>query len=163
MYKDSFKYKGQILNGNIRDGYGTLKREPIDDDALCFKYEGPFQNDLMGEGPGELIIHHCGETPLLHFKGGFKHSLFNQYGSLVTPDYTYEGHFVEGRKCGSGKIKHPFYCYEGIWLDDDMQGPGTLAQDLTVFTGQMVKNKKDSGILKLANGDEYHGKFDQES
>ena len=27
----------------------------------------------------------------------------------------------------------------------------------------MVKNKKDSGILKLPNGDEYHGKFDPET
>lgn len=126
VYKDHFKYKGQILNDNIRDGFGTLKREPEDDDALCFKYEGPFQNDLLGEGPGEMIVYHRGERPLLHYKGGFKSSQFNQYGSLVTPDYTYDGHFEEGKKCGTGRIKHPFYCYEGIWHDDHMQGPGTL-------------------------------------
>ena len=45
-------------------------------------------------------------------------------------------------------------------MADDIHGPGTLTQGNELFTGQMVKNRKDSGILKLNNGDEYHGKFD---
>jgi hypothetical protein len=40
-----------------------------------------------------------------------------------------------------------------------MHGPGTLISE-TIFTGQMSNNKKDQGIIKLPNGDEYHGKFD---
>ena len=44
-----------------------------------------------------------------------------------------------------------------------MQGPGTLRDFIaqTVFTGQMHNGKKDRGILKMANGDEYHGQFDE--
>lgn len=46
-----------------------------------------------------------------------------------------------------------------------MQGPGTLTDHVarTQFVGQMVADNKDHGVLKLANGDEYHGKFDRET
>ena len=64
--------------------------------------------------------------------------MFNEYGTLVTPEFSYNGHFENGKKCGTGKIKYASICYEGIWLNDDMQGPGTLIEDSTVFTGQMV-------------------------
>ena len=46
-----------------------------------------------------------------------------------------------------------------------MQGPGTLTDHFThtQFVGQMLANMKHLGILKLANGDEFHGKFDPET
>jgi hypothetical protein len=40
-----------------------------------------------------------------------------------------------------------------------MEGPGTLFADDSIFTGTMIQGKKDFGILKMINGNEYHGKF----
>jgi hypothetical protein len=76
----------------------------------------------LGEGPGDLIIYEGAQSanPLLHYKGGFKNDLFNEYGTLVTPEFSYNGHFENGKKCGTGKIKYADFCYEGIWFDDDM-------------------------------------------
>lgn len=81
----------------------------------------------------------------------------------------YNGHFKDNQKSGSGKITVKTdsgldYDYEGIWEEDQMQGPGTLTDHVskTIFIGQMMANKKHQGVLKLPNGDEYHGKFDPE-
>ena len=51
-----------------------------------------------------------------------------------------------------------------MWVDDQMDGHGTYLDNLkqTIFTGQMKHGKKDSGVLKMPNGDEYHGKFDED-
>ena len=65
MYKDGSEYKGQILKGNIRDSYGTLKRHSDDDNLLSFKYEGPFLDEKLGEGPGELTIYQSDESDFL--------------------------------------------------------------------------------------------------
>jgi hypothetical protein len=73
-----------------------------------FKYEGQWDDDKMGDGPGELIV-----VDSLSYKGNFKNNQFDQYGTLnVLGEYTYEGHFENSKKHGSGRIKG---VYEGMW------------------------------------------------
>ena len=97
--------------------------------------------------------------------------MFDSYGSLTTETQRYIGHFLANKKSGSGKITvktddgKKDYDYEGIWEDDLMQGPGTFTDHVTRthFVGQMKANLKYHGILKMPNGDEYHGEFDSKT
>jgi hypothetical protein len=77
------------LDSSIRNGFGTLTTPEL-------KYEGPWLNDKMGDGPGELT------TGTISYKGGFVGGLFHGNACLVTPEYTYDGNFIEGVKEGSG-------------------------------------------------------------
>jgi len=124
---------------------------------------GQWANDKFGDGPGELVLYAEGNTELLHYKGSFKSNKLHSYGTLQIGAEIYEGHFEESHKSGTGKLVCPGWSYEGMWAEDQMRGPGTLRDFITqsVYTGQMVNGKKDRGILKMKNGDEYHGQFDE--
>jgi len=45
-----------------------------------------------------------------------------------------------------------------------MEGPGIYLDNSnhTIFNGQMIQDKKESGTLKMAGGEEYHGRFDED-
>jgi len=74
-YQDASVYKGAALDG-LRHGYGRMSREhnhSLDDaeteetDAksdqhLSYSYEGQWNNDKMGNGPGELKIWEVDKT-----------------------------------------------------------------------------------------------------
>ena len=45
-----------------------------------------------------------------------------------------------------------------------MEGPGIYLDNSnhTIFNGQMIQDKKESGTLKMAGGEEYNGRFDED-
>jgi len=135
----------EVEGRKVRDGLGTLSME-IGANKILYKYEGPWTEDRMGEGPGELLVYIVKETVkedddeegeddedeepasdptqiLLHYQGTFKNNMFDSYGSLTTETQRYNGHFRENKKSGSGKITVKIdsgkdYDYEGIWDSD---------------------------------------------
>jgi hypothetical protein len=76
-----------------------------------FEYQGQFNNDNFGDGPGELKITQGGtlldfefDEPHLFFKGCFKDNKFDGFGLLTQRDKgKYQGHFANGQRSGNGK------------------------------------------------------------
>ena len=58
-YTDGSEYIGglkEVDGERVRQGLGTLNLEK-GLDRILYKYEGPWTEDQMGEGPGELLIY----------------------------------------------------------------------------------------------------------
>lgn len=58
-YRDGSEYIGglKVVDGSPkRHGLGTLSDEK-GTDKILYKYEGPWKQDCMGDGPGELLVY----------------------------------------------------------------------------------------------------------
>lgn len=58
-YRDGSEYIGglKVVEGSeMRHGLGILSDEK-GKDKILYKYEGPWNQDCMGDGPGELLVY----------------------------------------------------------------------------------------------------------
>lgn len=91
----------------------------------------------MLDGMGCSIVHANGVL----YTGAVVRSRYNGRGVLITPQYIYEGEFVNGVKEGLGVLRYNdgSYYYDGHFKNDVRDGYGrAVSDDGTKYTGYFV-------------------------
>jgi hypothetical protein len=116
-------YTGQFIDG-LFHGQGKFEVED------GFVYEGDFQEGFR-HGQGKLKVP-INDTSHEYFKdvgfeiyeGDFRDDLLNGYAKAIYSDgITYEGQWMNGKKCGRGVLRRHDYEIAGVFEEDLLVGP----------------------------------------
>lgn len=155
LYTKSGKmYEGSFINGKL-NGWGKL----IDDKGVC--YEGIF-NDNEIEGKGE-ILRLDENNKIISYKGDIKNFKKEGQGKEKTPDYIYDGEFLNDLKDGHGRLEYVNSdgFYEGQFSKGFLTGKGFYKWDNQhTYEGDFVDGKMHGrGVYKWPDGSHYEGEY----
>jgi hypothetical protein len=98
------------------------------------------------------------------YEGGFKNSIFNGFGKLVTCDgEKYEGNFLEGEKTGLCTYLFPDgTIYNGNILNGFFNGVGSIKWNNGIkYEGNFINSTLGGfGVISNLEGDKYEGFFE---
>jgi hypothetical protein len=98
-----------------------------------------------------------------YYEGDFKNDKFHGAGNLINNGEIYEGEFIEGVKCGFGKIYYKNgEKFEGQMIDNKRNGIGNLyKKNGEIFEGKFENDlRKGEGTLTYLNGCKLFGIWD---
>jgi hypothetical protein len=160
IYNNGNVYKGEVdvLNGNLKHGYGEMLYKNGDVFATKWKndlaqgagiyisndglyIQGNWKNGLLNCNTKSIVKYPDGD----YYNGQLYNNSINGYGIFTYVDgEVYDGEFINGVRSGYGTIYfRNGYIYKGYWENDTFNGYGVLYTIDKIYTGLWNNGEQD--------------------